>query len=70
LVYNYAGFAVRPDFKVFQPGEKPDRALQVHGNRLTVTFPEGWLAAHPLTRADLEVEAQALDRAGFRLNYA
>lgn len=52
------------------PETAPDVALQVHGNRLTVTFPEGWLAAHPLTRADLEVEAQALDRAGFRLNYA
>jgi exopolyphosphatase/guanosine-5'-triphosphate,3'-diphosphate pyrophosphatase len=34
---------------------------------LRLTFPEGWLDAHPLTRADFELQGTALAAAGFRL---
>lgn len=36
-------------------------------NDLVMRFPEGWLAEHPLTRADLEDEASILKSAGFSL---
>jgi exopolyphosphatase/guanosine-5'-triphosphate,3'-diphosphate pyrophosphatase len=32
-------------------------------------FPAGWLDEHPLTRADLEVEAAYLKKARFRLEF-
>lgn len=47
--------------------EPPALALTADGTRLTLIFPEGWLAAHPLTAADLEAEAQSLARVGFTL---
>jgi hypothetical protein len=33
-----------------------------------VRFPDGWLARHPLTRADLDEECSLLAEAGFRLD--
>ena len=36
---------------------------------MKVKFPAGWLDAHPLTRADLELEATYLKSAGFKLKY-
>ncbi len=47
----------------------PILALNVSGQRLELRFPNGWLTAHPLTRADLENEAGSLRKAGFRLEF-
>ena len=43
--------------------------MQVHADKqaLALGFPEDWLAGHPLTLADLEMEAELLSAAGFRL---
>jgi len=42
----------------------------VAGERsLRLRFPRGWLRAHPLTRADLEQEAQWLAAAGWKLEW-
>jgi exopolyphosphatase/guanosine-5'-triphosphate,3'-diphosphate pyrophosphatase len=35
---------------------------------LDVRFPRGWLRAHPLSRADLELEVEWLKMVGFRLS--
>lgn len=43
--------------------------LGVHQQRLDLRFPAGWLDEHPLTRADLEMEAGYLRKAGFRLEF-
>jgi len=43
--------------------------LRVHQQRLELRFPSGWLDEHPLTRADLEVEARYLRKAGFKLEF-
>ena len=43
--------------------------LGVHLPRLDLRFPAGWLYEHPLTRADLEMEAGYLRKAGFRLEF-
>jgi hypothetical protein len=40
----------------------------VANERLTLTFPDGYLAGHPLTAADLEHEAGYLADAGFTLD--
>ncbi|MEF8729120.1 MAG: exopolyphosphatase [Accumulibacter sp.] len=47
----------------------PPIALQVDRQRLHLLFPCGWLAAHPLTRADLQIEAALLAKAGFALRF-
>lgn len=49
--------------------DRPERAvaLEVMGKVLTLVLPEGYLAAHPLTQADLEDEAERLQGAGFTL---
>lgn len=49
---------------------QPLPALQLiaSGQNLKLSFPEEWLAGHPLTRADLEREAQYLKKAGFQLD--
>jgi exopolyphosphatase/guanosine-5'-triphosphate,3'-diphosphate pyrophosphatase len=47
----------------------PPITLQVDRQRLHLLFPAGWLAAHPLTRADLQIEAAMLARAGFALRW-
>ena len=47
----------------------PALDLTVEAKVLTLTFPGGWLTAHPLTRADLEEEAQYLAAAGYELKF-
>ncbi len=47
----------------------PEFALDVDGDALALIFPERELAEHPLTRADLEREADYLAEAGFGLEY-
>ncbi len=42
--------------------------LGVSGNKLKLTFDEGWLEAHPLAQADLEREQRLLKAAGLKLN--
>ena len=45
----------------------PEADLAVAGRDLTLGLPPGWLAAHPLSARELEVEAQQLATAGFSL---
>ena len=47
----------------------PEPVLTADGRRLKLRFPEGWLDEHPLTRADLEIEARFLHKAGFRIKF-
>ncbi|MCG8461384.1 MAG: hypothetical protein MI919_34310, partial [Holophagales bacterium] len=49
------------------PRQLPELRLQVKGKKLTLSFPEGWLDRHPLTRADLEMEERYLTAAGYTL---
>ena len=42
-------------------------AVACEGSALTLAFPDGWLDAHPLTRADIEDEAAVLVPLGFEL---
>lgn len=49
------------------PGLEPPVALKVRGRQLDLSFPLQWLAQHPLTQADLELEAQYLATADIRL---
>ena len=48
--------------------EMPDVRFVVGPRRLEAIFPEGWLDEHPLTRADIDAEAQWLTRIGYVLN--
>lgn len=48
----------------------PQFKLTVRDKKISLTFPPGWLAEHPLTSADLEQEAQYLTAPGFILEYA
>lgn len=45
----------------------PAISLHVDRRQLELGFPDGWLEAHPLTRADLQIEAGFLHKAGFKL---
>ena len=45
----------------------PALGLKVKGKRVKLAFPEGWLEAHPLTRVDLETEAEYLRAGDFKL---
>ncbi|MGH8185155.1 MAG: exopolyphosphatase, partial [Steroidobacteraceae bacterium] len=45
----------------------PSIDTQAKGRSLEITFPRGWLDAHPLTATDLENEIEYLKAAGFRL---
>lgn len=47
----------------------PPVRLKVGKDSLRVDFPAGWLAANPLTDADLARERRYLQQAGFRLRY-
>jgi len=51
--------------------EEPLPALELRArkSRLELDFPEGWLDARPLTRADLEEEAVDLQRIGLQLSF-
>jgi exopolyphosphatase/guanosine-5'-triphosphate,3'-diphosphate pyrophosphatase len=50
--------------------ERRAPALRLHAGRgsLAVRFPDGWLARHPLTRADIDEERALLAETGFRLD--
>ena len=45
----------------------PPISLRVERQRLDLRVPTGWLEQHPLTRADLQLEARLLRKAGFEL---
>ncbi len=47
----------------------PPPTLSISQQRMTLRFPTGWLDEHPLTCADLDVEARYLRKAGFRLEF-
>lgn len=48
----------------------PAISLHAKGHSLEMAFPRGWLDDHPLTAADLELEAEYLKSAGFKLKIA
>lgn len=48
---------------------KPMLYLDVKDHKVRVTFPDHWLEAHPLTRVELEREAEYLAAAGFKLKF-
>ena len=52
------------------PEPVPELTVTADGDRLELAFPEGWLDAHPLTRADLDQEAERLADADFVLAFA
>ncbi len=45
----------------------PDFTITAEENALTLGFPEGWLAEHPLTARELELEQDALAKIGMTL---
>ena len=47
----------------------PQVTLRAGRDALTLVFPRGWLEARPLTRADLEEEAELFAGVGFRLRF-
>jgi len=47
----------------------PEMQLEAREARLRLRFPEGWLDAHPLSRADLEEEAAYLKAIDFKLKF-
>ena len=47
----------------------PEIKLAVKKRNLTLLFPAGWLTENTLTQADLEQEANYLDKAGFTLKF-
>lgn len=49
------------------PEPMPELSLQALGNALKIRLPSEWLAAHPLTRADLRQEREALAKQGVKL---
>lgn len=48
---------------------KPMLYLDVNDKKIKVTFPDNWLQDHPLTRIELEREAEYLAAAGFKLKF-
>lgn len=49
---------------------KPQPALKIDGNHIALSFPEHWLDEHPLTRLELEQEAERLRIADFVFEFA
>ncbi len=52
-----------------RPDAGPEPSLSVAGKSVELSFGEGWLDAHPLTRADLGQERDYLEAAGYRLAF-
>ena len=50
------------------PKKQPHIEITAKRNNISLRFKRGWLARHPLTRADLEKEASRLTEAGFNLH--
>ena len=44
----------------------PEMKMNVNGPRYRLAFPEGWLNEHPLTKADLKLEAELVSVVGYR----
>ncbi|TAH38096.1 MAG: exopolyphosphatase [Planctomycetota bacterium] len=51
------------------PDAAPRVKMQVEDEDVRLSFPDGWLDSHPLTRADLEEEAAYVRGAGFKLSF-
>jgi exopolyphosphatase/guanosine-5'-triphosphate,3'-diphosphate pyrophosphatase len=51
------------------PGERPRIQLKAGKRSLELQFSKGWLDEHPLTAADLELEADYLDEVDFKLKF-
>lgn len=49
---------------------KPMLLLDVDGDHIRLSFPNAWLDGHPLTRAELEQEAERLKSAGYHMSIA
>jgi exopolyphosphatase/guanosine-5'-triphosphate,3'-diphosphate pyrophosphatase len=49
---------------------KPVPRLEVEDHRISLVFPEDWIAQHPLTRKELEQEADYLKAAGYLLRFS
>lgn len=52
------------------PNPRPPIGVAIEGAAVRLTFPADWLAARPLTRADLEMEAGRVAGAGFLLSWS
>jgi exopolyphosphatase/guanosine-5'-triphosphate,3'-diphosphate pyrophosphatase len=52
------------------PAAKPIPRLEVEGRHISLVFPEDWINHHPLTRAELEQEANYLESAGYLLRFS
>jgi exopolyphosphatase/guanosine-5'-triphosphate,3'-diphosphate pyrophosphatase len=52
------------------PTQVPELSLELSSSTLGLRFPPGWLELHPLTRADLESEAEYLHTIDLRLGFA
>jgi exopolyphosphatase/guanosine-5'-triphosphate,3'-diphosphate pyrophosphatase len=48
----------------------PETKLEISPATLGLRFPPGWLELHPLTRADLDSEAEYLHAIDLRLSFA
>ncbi len=48
----------------------PDLQVRANGRSVELVFPKGWLAGHPLSKADLEREVQYLKAIGFSLAFS
>lgn len=49
---------------------KPSPTLLADGERLALSFPDDWLARHPLTQLELEQESERLASAGILLTFS
>jgi exopolyphosphatase/guanosine-5'-triphosphate,3'-diphosphate pyrophosphatase len=49
---------------------KPVPRLEVEDHRISLVFPEDWIRYHPLTRKELEQEADYLEAAGYLLRFS
>ncbi|MES9945970.1 MAG: exopolyphosphatase [Candidatus Thiodiazotropha sp.] len=49
---------------------KPIPRLEVEDHKISLVFPEEWIAHHPLTRKELEQEASYLESAGYLLRFS
>ncbi len=50
--------------------ELPEFQIQMSKTKVTVTFQKDWLSQVPLTQADLVIEADYLEDAGFKLDFS
>jgi exopolyphosphatase/guanosine-5'-triphosphate,3'-diphosphate pyrophosphatase len=48
----------------------PDFEIQLVNSKITLNFPDAWLANSPLTHADLILEADYIKAAGFKLEFS